>query len=139
MGSFVLHLQSAAQYQRIDEVVSFVGEDGSGSFGIMAGHARFMSCLSFGLARYRLVRGDWKYLALPGAVLYFRDNQLWLNTRRFVHGEDYALVSAALNEDIAAEERSIESLTHSLQRLEQEMFKRLWDIERTYGTAGTAR
>jgi len=34
MKTFVMHLQSATQYERIENVASFVGEDGSGSFGI---------------------------------------------------------------------------------------------------------
>lgn len=136
MRSFVLHLQSASCYERIEDVVSFIGEDASGSFGIMAGHARTVSCLTFGLARYRLAGGEWHYLALPGAVIYFRDNQLYLNTRRFVRGEDYAAVGKALDEKLAAEEEQMRSLTQSLQQLEQAMFKRLWDLQRETGIVG---
>ncbi len=50
---------------------SFIGEDASGSFGLQAGHARFMTILEFGLARFRTAEADWQYLALPGALLYF--------------------------------------------------------------------
>ena len=34
-------------------MASFIGEDDSGSFGILAGHARMMTMLGFGLARFR--------------------------------------------------------------------------------------
>ena len=37
MNTFTLHLESSTQYERIEHVVSFVGEDDSGSFGILAG------------------------------------------------------------------------------------------------------
>jgi len=134
MRSFVLHLQSAARYERVEGVVSFVGTDSSGSFGILAGHARTVTCVTFGLARFRAAGGNWQYLALPGAVLHFHDNQLFLNTRHFIFGEDYDAVGRALTEDIAADEEKMQALTQSLQQLEQAMFKRLWYLEREGGT-----
>ena len=82
MNTFVLHLQSGTQYERIDDAVSFVAADASGSFGILAGHARMMTCLATGLARFRTADGSWRFLALPGAVLYFVHNELYVNTRR---------------------------------------------------------
>lgn len=136
MRNFVLHLQSASRYERIDGVVSFVGEDASGSFGIQAGHMRAVTCLEFGLARFRGAGGDWQYVALPGGVLYFRDDQLFLNTRHFVHGAHYDTVAAALADEISAEEEKTRALMHSLQQLEQAMFKRLWDLERQWGGLG---
>ena len=66
MNTFLLHLQSATQYERIENVLSFVGEDDSGSFGILPGHARMMTLLGFGLARFRVTDQDWEFLALPG-------------------------------------------------------------------------
>ena len=46
MNGFTLELHDANHAQRVDDVVSFVGEDASGSFGLQAGHARFMTMLS---------------------------------------------------------------------------------------------
>lgn len=136
MRSFMLHLQSTTCYERIEQVVSFIGEDTSGSFGIMAGHARAVACLNFGLARYRLAEGSWHYLALPGAVVHFCDNALYLSTRRFVRGDDYMAVERALAEELAAEEEKMRSLLDSVQQLEQAMFKRLWDLQRETGRFG---
>jgi len=82
MNGFVLHLQSATQYERIEHVTSFVGEDDSGSFGILAGHARMMTVLGFGLARFRAGDDDWQFVAMPGALVYFVDGQLYLSSRR---------------------------------------------------------
>ena len=62
-------LRDSSSAKRIDGVVSFVGEDASGSFGILPGHARIMSILELGLARFRRADEPWQYLAMPGAVL----------------------------------------------------------------------
>ena len=133
MHTFALHLQSATQYERIDDVASFVGEDASGSFGIMAGHARMMTCLTFGLARYRHADETWRFLAVPGAILYFIGNQLYVNTRRYVCGEDYETVSSTLKQELRQEEENLQDLKENLARLEEEMFKRLWEMQRDAG------
>jgi len=130
MSGFQLHLQSATQYELIDGVTSFVGEDDSGSFGIQAHHARFMAALGFGLARYRCGEQPWQYLALPGALLYFVDNQLFLNTRRFVRDDDYGRINAALREKLHQEEAGLRRIKDSLRRMEEEMLKRLREIQR---------
>jgi F-type H+-transporting ATPase subunit epsilon len=130
MNTFVLHLQSGTQYDRIDDAVSFVAADDSGSFGILAGHARMMTCLATGLARFRSADGTWRFLALPGAVLYFVDNQLYVNTRRYLHDPDYTRISAALREDLLAEEEKLRAIRESLHRLEDEMLKRMWTMQR---------
>ena len=130
MNTFVLHLQSATQYERIDEVLSFVAEDNSGTFGILAGHARAMTCLTFGLARFRRVDGTWRHLALPRAVLYFVDNQLYINTRHFLHDTDAKRISSALKDELLVEEEKLHGIKESLRRLEEGMLKRLWTMQR---------
>jgi F-type H+-transporting ATPase subunit epsilon len=130
MSSFVMHLQSATQYERVDDVTSFVGEDESGSFGILAGHARAMTLLSFGLARYRVGNRPWEYLALPGAFAYFVDGQLYLSARRYLRGQDYDGLRAALRRELRAEEEALREVKLSMRKLEEEMFKRLWKIGR---------
>lgn len=130
MNTFVLHLAGATQYERIESVASFVAEDRSGQFGVMAGHARMLACLSFGLARFRVADGPWQYLALPGAVLYFRDNELHLLTRRYLRDADYGRIALALQQQILSEEKALGGLKKSIRRMEQEMFKRLWELAR---------
>jgi F-type H+-transporting ATPase subunit epsilon len=130
MTTFIAHLQSASQYERIDDAVSFVGEDASGNFGVLAGHARCMSVLSFGLARLRRAGGEWEYLALPGGVLYFTGNELFLSTRRYLRDADYARISAALHERLRAEEAELREVKQSLDRLEEAMLTRLWRLQR---------
>jgi F-type H+-transporting ATPase subunit epsilon len=130
MSGFALHLQSAARYERIENVSSFVGEDASGSFGILPGRARFMTVLKYGLARYRAARGPWQFVAFPGAVLSFADDQLFLNTRRYLRDEDYGRVSALLAGQLAKEEAELKNVKEHLQKLEQELFRRLLKLDR---------
>jgi len=129
MTTFVAHLQSATQYERIDDAVSFVGEDASGSFGILAGHAPFMSVLVFGLARLRRAEAGWEYLALPGGFVYFTGDELFVNTRRYLRGADYSRISTALRERLSAEESQLREIKKSFERLEKEMLTRLWRIQ----------
>jgi F-type H+-transporting ATPase subunit epsilon len=129
MASFVLHLQGAAQYDRIEGVTCFVGEDPSGSFGILPGHGRFMTALVFGLARFRLQTGTWQYLALPGALLYFLDNELFICTRRYFRDADYEHISQVLIARLTREETALREMRRNLEQLEQEMLRRLWKIK----------
>ena len=130
MKTFPLFLQGARQFERIDGVTSFVGEDATGSFALRAHHERFMSALVFGLARYRLADGDWQYLALPGALLYFVDNQLFINTRRYIADTDYKRISQALTEQLLQEEEVLQGLKQNLHRLEEAMMRHLLAFER---------
>lgn len=133
MNTFVLHLQSGTQYERVDDAVSFVAADDSGGFGILAGHARLMTSLGMGLARFRTADRAWRFLVLPGALLYFVDNALYINTRRYLHDPDYKRISAAWHEQLLAEEGKLRAVADSLNRLEDEMLKRLWSLQREQG------
>jgi F-type H+-transporting ATPase subunit epsilon len=128
MNTFVMHLQGATQYERLENVVSFVGEDDSGSFGILAGHARMMTLLSFGLARFRISNQNWEFLALPGALAYFVNGQLYLSTRRYLRGGNYEDLTIALRDELLAEEEALREMKQSVRRLEEEMFRRLWKV-----------
>lgn len=130
MNTFVLNLQDATRYERIEGVSSFVGEDASGSFGILAQHGRFMTSLVFGLARFRVGKDAWQFLAVPGAVLYFVDNELYLCTRRYLRDENYERISAALEAQLLAEEEQLHGIKESLRRMEEEMLRRLWEMRR---------
>jgi F-type H+-transporting ATPase subunit epsilon len=129
MNSFVMQLQSATQNERIDNVISFIGEDASGSFGILPGHTRMMTLLVFGLARFHVFNQDWEFLALPGALAYFVDGQLCLSTRRYLRGKDYEHLAVALRDELLAEEEALREMKQNVRRLEEEMFKRLLKVK----------
>lgn len=129
MKTFTMHLQSATQHQQIDGVTNFIGEDTSGSFGLRANHARMIIVLNYGLARFSRRDGMWQYLALPGAVLYFVANTLYINTRHYLLDTDYQRISGALLEQLLQEESQVRATKENIFRLEQEMFRRLWKME----------
>jgi F-type H+-transporting ATPase subunit epsilon len=130
MNGYVLHLQGATGYDRVEDVTSFVGEDVSGTFGLLAGHARFMTSLVFGLARFRIGAGPWRFLAAPGALLYFVNDELFLNTRRYLLDDDHTRISGALREVLLAEEEALLETRESLRRMEEEILRRLWEMRR---------
>jgi len=133
MNQFALNLFDAGHEQRIAGVISFVGEDASGSFGIQANHARFMTTLVFGLARFRLEAEDWQYLALPGAVLYFNNNELTISTRHFLIDTDFERISTLLDQQLIAEEDNLQATRESLHKMEQAMLKRMLALKRKTG------
>ena len=123
-----LRLQDATQEVVVEEVESFVGEDASGSFGILPSHDRFLTCLDFGMARYR-VGGIWAYLAVPGAVLRCDGEEIVISCRHFVTETDYSLIRQALEHRLMSEEQELRKVKGSLQRLEDELLKRLMSRE----------
>jgi F-type H+-transporting ATPase subunit epsilon len=130
MRYFTLQLQDATKAEEIAEVSSFVGEDSSGSFGILAGHVRTMTSLVPGLARFRVGEGDSTYLATPGALLYFNDDVLTLSTRHYILDDDYMRIIASLKQQLLAEEQALHSMKLSLHRMEEAVFKKLWEMGR---------
>ena len=130
MRLFSLYLQDAEKSQSIEGLSSFIGEDTSGSFGILAGHTRMMSSLVFGLARFRVRDQGWQYLALPGALLYFNDNKLSISTERYIISDDCEQLSALLQQQLNSELTTQQVAKKSLHQMEQELFKRLWESGR---------
>lgn len=129
MNTFTLSLYDATTQRRIEHVACFVGEDSSGSFGLKAHHARFMTILVVGLARFRLAEDDWQYLALPGGVLYFNRNILSISTRHFLIDRDYEHISELLKQELQSEEQNLHRTRASLQQMEQAMLTRLWKLK----------
>lgn len=130
MNTFQLTLRDATRTVRFEHVSAFVGEDASGSFGIQANHERLMASLVFGLARFRLPDNQWQYLAMPGALLYFVNNEMTINTRRYLIDADYQRISTALQEQLLEEERTMKSMKDSLHHMEEEVLKRMWELGR---------
>ena len=130
MNGFKLTLRDSSRSQAIDGVTSFVGEDGSGGFGIQAGHARMMTSLVFGLARFKTETGPWQYLAVPGAILYFINNELTLNTRRYLISDDYEAITQALLDTLAREEQELAAMKHNLRNIEAHILKRMLEMSK---------
>lgn len=135
MNAMTVHLQSATQYERFDDVVGFVGEDASGLFGVLPGHEPLLTCLEFGLARFRTAAGEIHFVAVPGAVLRLSGNELYVSARRYLRDRDHRRIAGSLREDLAAEEAKLADMKERLQHLETEMLRRLWLAQRETGAA----
>lgn len=131
MNSFTLSLQDAAHAENHEGITSFVGEDTSGSFGILPNHARMMTSLVMGLSRFRINDQNWQYIATPGALLYFSDNTLTLLCRHFFIDANYMRINAALEEKLLEEEILLQTQKQSLRHMEEDVLKRLWEARRS--------
>jgi len=64
-------------------------EDGTGAFGILPGHADFLTALSLSVVSWRDLKGREHYLAVRGGMLEVRDGKLiTIATREAIAGED---------------------------------------------------
>ena len=133
MKTFLLHLMSATRSEWIPDVVRFTGRDTSGSFGILANASRRMTVLVFGLAHLQDAAGKVEYLALPGGVLYFVDNELRIATTKFVRSPEVDEISAALESQLRQDEEGLRDIKQSLHRLDEEIMKRLYELKRQPG------
>lgn len=133
MSVFVLRLLDAAHTEQFSEVSAFVGEDASGRFGLQANHARFMTALVFDLAKFRQGNEAWRYLALPGGILLFKDNILTISTRHFMVDTDFERISVSVVQQLRVEEENLRATKHSLHTMEQAMFKRMLALQRKTG------
>ena len=128
MKTFTLNLLAADNTGIIENVVSFSAEDKSGSFSILALHERFITTLSFGLARIRLEGGEEEYLGFPGGVLYFCDNTMNISTRRYLRDTDAGQIAKILSTELLEEEEVLEQTRRNLRRLEAEMLRHLMQL-----------
>ena len=77
------------------------------------------------MTRLRASSGQTLYLALPGGVLYFSNDNLTISTRHFVVSDNFEQVLKTLQQDILDEEIQLQTLKKSFHALEKELMKRL--------------
>ena len=123
MRTFALELSDATQFERIEPVASFIGEDASGSFGILAGRERLVTVLGWGLCRYAAPDRVWRYVALPGGTLSFADGVLSIATRHYVRGDDPGELQRRLEAEIAAEEASRRGMVELIRTVDRELLR----------------
>ncbi len=131
MTLITLVLRDVTHGQQYEDVSSFVGEDKTGSFGLLPNHDRFMTALEMGLCRFKSTGHGWLYVATSGALLYFYRNQLTLTTRHFMVDSNYDRISAALADQLLAEEIRLRDQKQRLRQMEEQVFKRLWELRRS--------
>ena len=73
----------------VQDVVHLRAEDESGSFGILAGHADFLTSLTLSVATWRGPDGAEHHIALRGGMLEVRDGEtISIATREAVADDD---------------------------------------------------
>lgn len=128
MNGFTLILQDYSHSLQVENCISFVGRDQSGSFGLQAGHEHFITCLQAGLARYRTTDQSWHYIAQPGATLHFHQRELHLITTQFVISKNRQELQPLL-ESRWQQETDLQSDTlRHVTRMEQSLARRLWEM-----------
>lgn len=125
MNRFSLTLLDSQGAQHFPSVSHFIGADAEGSFGVLAGHARLVALLRYGLARFADGDGRWQYLALPSGVLRFADNQLTVTTVRYFLGDQREAICQHLAEEMAKTDSEIHSARATLAEIERSLVRRL--------------
>ena len=77
------------------DVAHVRGEDATGAFGILPGHADFLTVLATSVVTWRDPRGSEHYVAVRGGVLEVRDgNAVAIATREAVVGDDLHMLES---------------------------------------------
>lgn len=84
-------------------VASLRAEDAGGGFGILPGHADFLTVIDAGVLRWRAAAGPWRFCALRGGVLTVAGGSaVSIACREAVFGDDLDSLQARVAADRAA-------------------------------------
>lgn len=129
MKTFTLELLSPTSAELLNNVVSFVARDSSGSFGILPDARRRIAALSYGLAVARFADGRVEYLGLPGGLLYFLNNRLQITCESFVRDSNSEKITEVLQQKRKKDENAVSEIKRSLHRLDEEILRRLSQVK----------
>jgi F-type H+-transporting ATPase subunit epsilon len=108
MAGLTLMLLDGSRVQRIERVASLVAADASGQFGVLAGHAEFVTLLEPGLWRYRIEgEASWRHAAGAGGLLHCMPRAAGETEVRIVSAR---LLQAGAGETPAVLERQLDAL-----------------------------
>ena len=130
MATFTLLLNDISQALQFDAVTSFIGRDASGSFGLQAGHEAFVTCLQPGLARFRDQQQQWHYIAQPGAVVLFRNNQLQIAATQMLVSTDRDSLVTQMDAQWRAVDQQRGSMKLNITQVEQALARKLWELNK---------
>ncbi len=128
MNTFLLRLHDSHGAEHFEDVTHFIAADGSGSFGVLAGHAHMVALLRSGLARFCDAAGQWRYLSLPGGVLSFADNRLTLVTVRYFLGDERESICRQLSEEMAKSDSDVHTSRATMAEIEHSLVRRLGEL-----------
>lgn len=90
----------------VDEAIaSLRAEDVSGQFGILPGHAPFLTALEISVVRWKTPEGRERYCAVRGGALTVADGRtISISTREAVTGESFATLDQTVLAGFRAEQ-----------------------------------
>lgn len=127
MRTFPLTLLDSRGSDRFAQVCQFIGADGSGAFGVLAGHEALVAVLRYGLARFEDA-GGWHYAAIPGGILHFRDNALSVVTVRYFLGVNADELAERLTQEMARDDSELVAARQTLAKIDRTLVRRLSTI-----------
>ena len=85
-----------------EAITSLRGEDASGGFGILPGHADFVTVIDAGILRWRSASGPWTYCAVRGGVFTVsHGSEVHVACREAITGTDLSSVQAGIDQSRA--------------------------------------
>lgn len=116
-----------------EAVASLRAEDASGDFGILPGHADFLTVVDAGVLRWRGADTPWRFCALRGGVLTVREGHtVAVACREAILGDDLPSLRARVAQararqlDEARQARSHEARLHA--RAIRQLMRQLTDV-----------
>jgi F-type H+-transporting ATPase subunit epsilon len=134
VSTFSLALLDFHGEDRFPRTRQFIGADASGSFGILAGHEPMVAVLRYGLARFQDDDGTWRYVALPGGIVRFRDGELRLAAVRYFLGDEPGKLVDRLAGEMERDDSELNAARQTLAKIDRSLMRRLADL----GGAGDA-
>lgn len=128
MKTFSLTLIDTLETTHFDTVTQFIGADAEGSFGLLADHIHTVALLRYGLARFADNRGIWHFLAMPGGVLRFVNNQLTITTVRYFLGDSEDAICESLEAALQQTDSEVYKAKAALSKIEHSLIKRLVEL-----------
>jgi len=125
MKTFPLTLLDSRGSDRFSHVRQFIGADGSGAFGVLAGHEAMVAALRYGLARFEDEGGNWHYAAMPGGILHFRKNTLNVVTVRYFLGENADELAERLTQEMSRDDSELVAARQTLAKIDRTLVRRL--------------
>lgn len=112
----------------VDEagVRSVRGEDASGGFGLLPGHADLLTVLPLAVLSWRDRDDRWRHCALRGGVLTMRDGcELHVAAREAVPGDDLEALERAVLDRLAERQRQEDEARRAVRELELRALREL--------------
>ncbi|MGJ0486659.1 MAG: F0F1 ATP synthase subunit epsilon [Methylomicrobium sp.] len=133
MKTFSLTLIDTIGMTHFDTVTQFIGADAEGSFGLLPDHIHTVALLRYGLARFADNTGVWRFLAMPGGVLRFVNNQLTITTVRYFLGDSEDAICESLEAALQQTDSEVYKAKAALSKIEHSLIKRLVELSSQKG------